>query len=186
MSATLDQPAAIAIRHAVVADIAALVALVTSAYRGDASRKGWTTEADLLDGQRIDPEGLRDVIEKHGSRVLIFERADGGAAPRMLACCHVEKQGELCYFGMFAVDPTQQGSGVGKVAMNEAERVAREDFQCREMQMTVISVRDELIAWYERRGYRRSGIYKPFPYGDERFGIPKRDDLRFELLVKIL
>jgi GNAT superfamily N-acetyltransferase len=85
---------------------------------------------------------------------------------------------------MFAVDPTLQGGGLGKLVMNEAERVAREDFRCTQMQMTVISIRDDLIAWYERRGYRRSGIYKPFPYGDERFGIPKRDDLRFELLVK--
>ncbi len=68
----------------------------------------------------------------------------------------------------------------------EAERIARGEFYCREMQMTVISIRDDLIAWYERRGYARSGIYKPFPYGDERFGIPKRSDLRFELLVKAL
>ena len=183
MSVTLDRPTAIAIRSAALGDVPALVALVTSAYRGDASRKGWTTEADLLDGQRIDPQGLAETIARPDSRVLIFERRED---MRMLACCHIEKQGDACYFGMFAVDPTQQGNGVGKLAMNEAERVAREDFRCREMQMTVISVRDELITWYERRGYRRSGIYKPFPYGDERFGIPKRDDLRFELLVKTL
>jgi hypothetical protein len=68
----------------------------------------------------------------------------------------------------------------------EAERIARDDWHCREMQMTVISVRDELIAWYERRGYTRTGIYSPFPYGDARFGLPKRDDLRFELLLKVL
>ncbi len=186
MNTTLDRPAdAIAFRTAASADIPALVALVTSAYRGDASRAGWTTEADLLDGQRIDPHGLAETIAKPGSRVLIFERRERQGT-RMLACCHVEKQGDACYFGMFAVDPALQGGGVGKLAMSEAERVAREDFGCREMQMTVISVRDELIAWYERRGYRRSGIYKPFPYGDERFGIPKRDDLRFELLVKPL
>ena len=87
---------------------------------------------------------------------------------------------------MFAVDPTLQGGGVGKLVMAEAERVAKDDFGCMRMEMTVISVRDEPIAWYERRGYRRTGKYKPFPYGDERFGIPKRDDLKFELLVKTL
>jgi len=180
-SVVAEPAAATTFRPAVAADIPALVALVESAYRGDVSRKGWTTEADLLDGQRIDPAGIADIIDKAGSRVIVFER--GG---EMLACCHIEKQDRACYFGMFAVAPALQGGGVGKLAMNEAERAAREDFGCDEMQMTVISIRDELIAWYERRGYRRTGIFKPFPYGDERFGIPKRDDLRFELMKKVL
>jgi GNAT superfamily N-acetyltransferase len=177
----VSNEAALEFRHAALADIAAIEKLVTSAYRGDASRAGWTTEADLLDGQRVDPAGIAEVIGKSGSRVILAAR---GA--RLLACCHVEKQGEACYFGMFAVDPGLQGGGVGKFVMAEAERVAREEFGCARMEMTVISVRDELIAWYERRGYRRTGKYKPFPYGDERFGIPKRDDLKFELLVKAL
>ncbi|MDR3388681.1 MAG: GNAT family N-acetyltransferase [Rudaea sp.] len=168
-------------RAADVADVGAIVALVESAYRGDASRKGWTTEADMLDGQRIDGTGVSDVIAKAGSRVLLAEQ-DGG----LLACCHLEKQGEACYFGMFAVNPELQGSGVGKQVMNEAERIARQEYSCTRMEMTVISVRNDLIAWYERRGYRRTGVFKPFPYGDERFGIPRRDDLRFELLVKTL
>ena len=87
---------------------------------------------------------------------------------------------------MFSVKPAMQATGVGKRMLTEAERLARVEWKCTTMEMTVISVRDELIAWYERRGYRRSGQYKPFPYGDERFGIPKRSDLRFELLVKQL
>jgi GNAT superfamily N-acetyltransferase len=181
MSVITGADAAITFRPALHGDIPTLLTLVESAYRGDASRKGWTTEADLLDGQRIDPAGMAEIIAKAGSRVIVFER--GG---KILACCHIEKQGNACYFGMFAVDPMLQGGGVGKLAMIEAERAARDDFGCNEMQMTVISIRDDLVAWYERRGYRRSGIYKPFPYGDERFGIPKRDDLRFELLTKAL
>jgi ribosomal protein S18 acetylase RimI-like enzyme len=87
---------------------------------------------------------------------------------------------------MFSVSPLLQGGGIGRAMLAEAERIARDDWACTEMQMTVISIRDELIAWYERRGYRRTGIHSPFPYGDERFGIPLRDDLRFELLVKTL
>jgi ribosomal protein S18 acetylase RimI-like enzyme len=87
---------------------------------------------------------------------------------------------------MFSVKPTQQGGGIGKLMMSAAERVAREDWKCTRMEMTVISIRDDLIAWYERRGYRRTGRFRPFPYGDERYGIPKRDDLRFELLEKRL
>lgn len=177
----LANEAAVEFRLATSADIAAIENLVTSAYRGDASRTGWTTEADLLDGQRVDPAGLAEIIDKPGSLVLL-----AGRGVPLLACCHVEKQGAACYFGMFAVDPIRQGAGLGKRVMAEAERVARDDFGCARMEMTVISVRDDLIAWYERRGYSRTGEYKPFPYGDERFGIPKRDDLRFELLVKPL
>jgi hypothetical protein len=72
------------------------------------------------------------------------------------------------------------------VIIEEAQRSARETWGAREMHMTVISVREDLIAWYERRGYRRTGRTTPFPYGDERSGIPLRDDLHFELLVKEL
>jgi ribosomal protein S18 acetylase RimI-like enzyme len=87
---------------------------------------------------------------------------------------------------MFSVRPEAQGNGTGRAVLAEAERIARDEWQCKAMRMSVIDVRDELIAWYERRGYRRTGEYRPFPYGDPRFGIPKRDDLRFEWLVKSL
>jgi ribosomal protein S18 acetylase RimI-like enzyme len=168
-------------RDAVEADVPALVALVESAYRGDASRAGWTTEADILDGQRTDPDGVRAVITAPGSRLVVVER-DG--VP--VACCQLEHRGDVAYFGMFAVRPGSQGGGLGRRVLARAERLAREEWGVREMHMTVISVREELIAWYERRGYRRTGRMAPFPYGDERFGVPRRDDLEFELLVKEL
>ncbi|MFE9396954.1 GNAT family N-acetyltransferase [Streptomyces flavidovirens] len=168
-------------RDATEADADALVALIESAYRGDASRAGWTTEADILEGQRTDPEGVLDVIKSPDSRLLTVER-DG----ELVACCQLEHRGEAAYFGMFAVRPEMQGAGLGKVIIAEAERTVREVWGASEMHMTVISVRDDLIAWYERRGYRRTGRMTPFPYGDERFGVPQRDDLEFELLVKSL
>nr|WSY56845.1 GNAT family N-acetyltransferase [Streptomyces sp. NBC_00886] len=168
-------------RDAIDGDVDALVVLIESAYRGDASRVGWTTEADILEGQRTDPEGVLAVIKSPDSRLLTVER-DG----RVVACCQLEHRGEHAYFGMFAVSPQLQGGGLGKVIIAQAERAAREAWGVREMHMTVISVRDDLIAWYERRGYRRTGRMTPFPYGDERFGIPQRDDLQFELLVKPL
>ncbi|MPY41713.1 GNAT family N-acetyltransferase [Streptomyces phyllanthi] len=168
-------------REATDADVDTLVALVESAYRGDSSRTGWTTEADILDGQRTDPEGVLAVIKAPDSRLLTVER-DG----TVVACCQLEHRGDHAYFGMFAVSPRLQGTGLGKVIIAEAERAVREEWGAREMHMTVISVRNDLIAWYERRGYRRTGRMTPFPYGDERFGIPRRDDLRFELLVKEL
>ncbi|MFI0980495.1 GNAT family N-acetyltransferase [Streptomyces sp. NPDC021093] len=182
MDTTAHQaPGELVFRDAVESDAEALVALIESAYRGDSSRAGWTTEADLLEGRRTDPEGVLAVVTDPGSRLIAVER-DG----ELIACCQLEHRGDAAYFGMFAVRPRAQGGGLGKVIIAEAERLARETWQVREMHMTVISVRDDLIAWYERRGYRRTGRMTPFPYGDERFGIPQRDDLRFELLLKEL
>ena len=168
-------------RDAAAADADAIVALVESAYRGDTSRTGWTTEADLIDGQRTDRQGVLDVIESPGSRMLVVER-DGG----LIACCQLEHRAPAAYLGMFAVRPGLQGEGLGRRIIADAERIACETWGVREMQMTVISLREELIEWYERRGYRRTGELRPFPYGDERFGIPQRHDLEFELLVKDL
>ncbi|WP_406443975.1 GNAT family N-acetyltransferase [Streptomyces sp. NBC_00631] len=173
--------AGLTFREATDADVDVLVALIESAYRGDDSRVGWTTEADILEGQRTDPEGVLQVIKAPDGKLLTVEQ--GG---RVVACCQLEHRGTHAYFGMFAVSPALQGGGLGKIVIAEAERQAREDWGATEMHMTVISVRDDLIAWYERRGYRRTGEMTPFPYGEERFGIPQRDDLQFELLVKPL
>ncbi|GGW28381.1 GNAT family N-acetyltransferase [Streptomyces griseoloalbus] len=172
---------ALTFRDATDADVDALVALIESAYRGDSSRAGWTTEADLLRGQRTDPEGVREVVKSPDSRLLTVEREG-----RIVACCQLEHRGAYAYFGMFAVSPALQGAGLGRTIIAEAERRARETWGVDEMHMTVISLREDLIAWYERRGYRRTGKMTPFPYGDERFGIPQRADLQFELLVKEL
>ncbi|MER6282919.1 GNAT family N-acetyltransferase [Streptomyces sviceus] len=177
----METTAGLTFRDATDADVDTLVALVESAYRGDDSRAGWTTEADILEGQRTDPEGVLAVIKSPDSKLLTVER-DG----QVVACCQLEHRGTYAYFGMFAVSPSLQGGGLGKVIIAEAERIARETWGVIEMHMTVISVRDDLIAWYERRGYRRTGQMAPFPYGDERFGLPQRDDLQFELLVKKL
>lgn len=168
-------------RDATVADIPTVVALVTSAYRGEASRVGWTTEADFLDGNRIDPDVLRHDIERPRSRIVLAERDDN-----LLACAHITEDSGTGYFGMFSVQPGLQGVGLGKLLLAECERIVREEWRLPSMRMTVIDIRDTLIAFYERRGYRRTGVFKPFPYGDERYGIPLRDDLRFEVLEKRL
>jgi ribosomal protein S18 acetylase RimI-like enzyme len=168
-------------RAATLADVDAIIPLVESAYRGDASRVGWTTEADILDGQRIDRQLLFELVERSDARVLLAEQD-----AQLLACCELQDQDGIAYFGMFSVRPGLQGAGIGNQVLAEAERIATREWGCKEMRMTVIDIRNELIAWYERRGYRRTGIHKPFPYGDERFGIPRRDDLRFEVLSKAL
>jgi ribosomal protein S18 acetylase RimI-like enzyme len=180
-TATVGPAADLTFRDATAADVGTLVALIESAYRGEASRAGWTTEADILEGQRTDPEGVLAVIEAPDSRLLTVER-DGA----VVACCQLEHRGDHAYFGMFAVSPRLQGAGLGKRIIAEAERQARLAWGATQMHMTVISVREDLIAWYERRGYRRTGRTSPFPYGDERFGVPLRAGLEFELLVKDL
>jgi GNAT superfamily N-acetyltransferase len=180
-SVSMTNPDAFDLRDATLADVPAIVALVQSAYRGEASRAGWTTEADLLDGQRIDAEGVSDVIARPDSLVLLAERQ-----ARILACAHVEKRGDVGYFGMFAVQPATQAQGLGRRVLAAAECLARERWSVTRMTLTVIDLRANLIAWYLRRGYRRTGEHEPFPYGDARFGIPRRDDLRFERLEREL
>lgn len=166
-------------RDATEADVAQVVALVESAYRGESSRAGWTSESHLLHGQRTDPDGVRTAMK--AGRLLLAER--GG---ELVACCQLERRPEAAYFGMFAVRPTLQGAGVGKLVLAEAERIAREEWACAAMEMTVVAQREELIAFYERRGFVRTGATEPFPYGDERFGVPQRDDLHFVVLRKPL
>jgi ribosomal protein S18 acetylase RimI-like enzyme len=172
---------ALTFRPATPADSERVIALVESAYRGDASRVGWTTEADFLDGRRTGPDDIEAILARPQSRLLLAEN-DG----ELVACAHVAVEDGAGYFGMFSVTPGLQGGGVGKQVLAEAERIAHEDWACPTMRMTVIDIRDELIAFYERRGYVRTGIKKPFPYGDARFGLPRRDDLRFEVLEKPL
>ena len=168
-------------RDATPLDVDAIVALVESAYRGDTSRQGWTTEADLLDGRRTGADDVSDSIARPRSMILLAEQNR-----TLLACAHVADEDGAGYFGMFSVQPRLQGAGIGKRMLVEAERFVRDDWGLPKMRMTVIDVRDELIAFYQRRGYRRTGVYKPFPYGDARFGLPKRGDLRFEVLEKNL
>jgi ribosomal protein S18 acetylase RimI-like enzyme len=169
-------------RTADAADVEVVVALVESAYRGESSKAGWTTEADLLDGQRTDAQAVRDIVKAPDGRVVLA--IDGHS---IVGCCQLERRhGGVAYFGMFAISPTLQGAGAGKQLLEEAERQARDEWRCARMEMTVIAQRQDLIAWYVRRGYREIGERRPFPYGDERFGLPRRPDLEFTVLGKDL
>lgn len=168
-------------RAATAADVSAIVALVESAYRGESSRTGWTTEADLLHGQRTDAEEVSALLAREDAVLLVALRHG-----HVVATCQLQKRGARAYFGMFAVSPTVQGGGVGTRVIRYAERYAAEQWASRHLEMTVIRQRTDLIAFYERRGYRDTGIRSPFPYGEERFGVPQRDDLEFTLLEKDL
>jgi ribosomal protein S18 acetylase RimI-like enzyme len=140
----------------------------------------------MLGGRRTGADDIQDCLARPDSRIVLAEREQADGSRELLACAHVANEDGAGYFGMFSVRPNLQGAGIGKALLAEAERVARDEWRLPTMRMTVIDIRDELIAFYERRGYARTGIKKPFPYGDERYGLPKRDDLRFEILEKAL
>lgn len=178
----LDTRAIFTTRSATLANAPTLAALVNSAYRGDSSRAGWTTEADLLGGLRIDEARLRESIAAAADNVILvhIEESD------IVACVHLQRTGDTCYLGMLTVKPTLQSAGLGRKMIESAEAWAVEHWRSRHMSMTVIVQRTELIAWYERRGYAKTGERKPFAYGDERWGKPTRSDLAFDVLRKRL
>ena len=161
------------------ADAARLARHVNAAYRGDTARQGWTTEADLLDGQRIDEEGVLEMLALPGAVLLLcLSETD-----ELLGSFHAQAKGTLLYLSMLAVNPAGQARGVGKFLLQTAEDYGRWH-GCTTSKMTVISVRTELIAYYERRGYHRTGTTKPFPT-DPRYGLP-RQPLVLLVLAKAL
>ncbi|KAG5949439.1 hypothetical protein E4U53_005879 [Claviceps sorghi] len=192
-------------RRAVPADAAAVQRLVKSAYRGEASRAGWTTEADLVADDRIDVAGVAAKIRGPGFVLVAHAQAyphahahagaddgDGNGdetapVPALVGCCEVEVQADgVGYFGLFAVDPRRQGGGLGKKMLARAEDMAREELGVRTMEMCVIWTRAELIAWYVRRGYVKTERTAPFPYARLYNGKALRDDLYFVVLEKKL
>ena len=168
-------------RVALPADAPNIVALVESAYRGDASRVGWTTEADILGGQRTDQDEVSSIIGDSSARILL---AHSGL--ELLGCVMLRDEPSSSYIGMLAIRPDCQASGVGRKLLAEAERFATMEFCATMARMTVIIQREELIQWYERRGYHRTDRREAFPYGNPRFGLPKRPDLEFLVLEKSL
>ncbi len=161
-----------------IADVPALLELVNGAYRGDASRRGWTTETDLVGGPRIDAVALEEIIAAPDQALLVLRARSG-----LFACVQLTRlAGGVTGLGMFSVRPALQGNGIGRQLLAAAERYAREHYAAQFIESTVIAEREELIAWYERRGYAPTGERRPFPYHDERFGTPKRDDLAMVVL----
>lgn len=163
-------------------DVAPLIALIQSAYRGADSRLGWTSEDHLLGGQRIDAEMMTRAIADPDQRVLMMKDAKGA----LFACATVERRDGFGTIGTLSVSPTLQAGGVGKAMLAQAEVYLQSTWQLHRARLSVIAQRAELIAWYERRGYKLTGETSPFPYDDAAFGLPKRDDLSFVIMGKAL
>ena len=172
----------ILIRDATPADIPALHRLIESAYRGEASRAGWTTEADLLEGQRTDPDDLAAILADPSQAMLTAWRGDG-----LVGCVLIADRGEgTGYFGMLSVSPTLQGSGLGRRLVDAAHAAMADRYGARRVRISVFPQRGELIGWYQRLGYGLTGETLPFPYGNPRFGLPLRDDLHFVVMEHLL
>ena len=168
-------------RPATADDSEALVALVNSAYRGDASRAGWTTEADLITGARIDGAELRRLMAAEASMILLCLQGED-----IIGSVHLKRlDPSSAYLGLFVVQPTLQGGGVGRRFLAEAEATAQRAWGSARMTMSVITLRPELIAYYERRGYRRTGELHPFP-SEAGASRPVVADLQLETLAKDL
>ena len=163
-------------------DIGALHTLIESAYRGDSARRGWTHEADLLDGQRTDADALHEIVAADRQVILLARNGDA-----LAGCVQLHDVGEgLAYLGLLTVDPALQAAGLGRELLARSEQFVRTSWQADTIEMTVIRQRVDLIAYYERRGYRRTGEHRPFPHGDPRFGLPKSKELEFAVLRKAL
>jgi ribosomal protein S18 acetylase RimI-like enzyme len=164
-------------------DVPRIVILMNRAYRG-AGKAGWSTQESYLSGDRITEDVLRaDLLAKPRASLLKWQDSERGP---LLGCVWIEPlNNDMWYLGSLAADPTRQNSGLGKTLLSAAEQWARERGGKR-IRMTVVSIRQALIAWYLRRGYHKTGESEPFPYGDDRFGAPLRDDLSFLVLEKDL
>jgi ribosomal protein S18 acetylase RimI-like enzyme len=160
-------------------DIPELNVLINSAYRGDTSKQGWTTEADLLGGIRTDEESLKEMIQNPNASILKYS-----AENKILGCVFLKKEDNKLYLGMLTVSPQLQNKGIGKILLKASEDEARKT-NCQAIFMTVISQRTELINWYKKHGYADTGEKKPLPEDDPRFGIPKTK-LEFIVMEKVL
>jgi ribosomal protein S18 acetylase RimI-like enzyme len=165
------------ISEASISDIPQLLKLINSAYRGEDAKKGWTHEANLIDGDiRTDENSLKQVIKTPGAAILKYEEEGS-----LLGCVYLQKKGDRLYLGMLSVSPDRQAQGIGKKLLDAANDHAKFN-HCSVIEMTVISVRKELIQWYERNGYHPTFKREPFP-NDGRFGNP-RQQLEFIYLEK--
>ncbi len=156
-----------------------ITSLVNSVYRGDNAKKGWTTEAELIDGIRITSERVNEIINTDSNVILL------AIINNIAGCVHLEKIGDKCHLGMLSVDVNIQNLGIGKKMMKQSEHYAKNIFKCSEIEMKVIGQRQELINYYLRRGYHITGEKEPFVL-NTHFGKPKSDDLYFMYLVKKL
>ena len=165
------------ITKATFEDVSSLNKLINSAYRGESSKKGWTTEANLLEGKRTTEAELIQIIQDKKNTILKFSEGN-----EIIGCVLLIEKEDRLYLGMLTVSPELQNSGIGKKLMQQAE-IQASALGLSKIVMTVISVREELISWYKRKGYVDTGAREPFPVSDV-FRQTSNDPLEFMVLEK--
>lgn len=171
---------ALDLKSVLISDAQRLSDFVNSVYRGEEATRSWTSEASFIGGQRVDQQMIIDILNDPNQTIL--QNSDDP-----LRCCiHLKKDGDIVWLGMITVKLSEQGSGLGKALVSSAERFAKEKWHTKYAKMNVIAFREELISWYERRGYQRTPERAPFPYGDARYGVPMRSDIEFMIMTKDL
>ncbi|MDQ2789438.1 MAG: GNAT family N-acetyltransferase [Actinomycetota bacterium] len=178
-SADDETPPLIRFRRATRADIESIVSLTDAAYRGE-GLGGWTTEAHLVGVRRTAAEAVAEVLAAPESTIILVEIGSD-----LVGCVGLTKHVTCAVLGMLAVRPELQNQGIGRAIIREAERISLDELAAKEIRMHVLHMRNDIIAWYDRRGYQPNGERAPFPYGDERVGVPIHDDLEFVVLVKV-
>ena len=197
------------LREAVSNDVDFIVPFINQAYRGESSAKGWTTESDILGGQRLDNEMANEIINKQDCDILMLllhidkvtddvsdnqkkfidhaiSLHDDKKQLFIIATVSPEQDGDSMHLNMLAIHPELQSYGIGKYMMNAVEKRTK-DSNISKVVLTVISCRNELVSYYERRGYKMNGNKHRFPaYDNPRFGIPKRDDLELHEMEKFV
>jgi GNAT superfamily N-acetyltransferase len=178
-------PPLLTFRFATPADAPALGPLIESAYRGDSARAGWSHEADLLSGERLAAAELAALLAAPHQRVILAELVGATVGCAAITDCGPPESGtRLAYLGLLCVSPALQAGGLGRALIAEAEARGRRLFAARRMEMTVISARTELIAWYERRGYALTGETRPFPVQEgAHLVMPARESAHFIMVV---
>jgi GNAT superfamily N-acetyltransferase len=161
---------------------AEIIELVNLAFRGSGPAASWNIEAGIIEGQRLNESLLREDLAAKPAAQLLTHRDEANGA--LLGTVWLEPEEDSVWgLRLLTVRPELQNRQLGRELLNAAEGFAKER-GARRIRMTVVNVRTALIAWYERRGYALTGETKSFPYGDDRFGRPLRDDLHFVVVEK--
>jgi ribosomal protein S18 acetylase RimI-like enzyme len=165
-------------------DVEQIVALMNRAYRGTGEATSWTSEDGYITGDRITAITLREEMGQKPD-ALFLKWVESPDSEPIGSVCLEPIDSETWYLGSLAIDPTLQNAGLGKKLLYTAEEWIK-DRGGKKVRMSVVNVRDTLISWYERHGFKLTGETEPFPYSDKRFGVPTRDDLHFVILEKTI
>lgn len=160
-------------------DIQEISNLINLTYSGYSGKKGWTTEADLLSGQKVTPKAIGEILSNPNKKILVSR-----GNKLLLGCVFLEKRDKSIYLSALTVNPNFQRKNIGSKLLSSSETFSSLFWKIYNIEMTVLNQRHELLEWYKKRGYKDFGLRLPFPYWNKEMGIPKIGGLEFVVLTK--